>query len=45
MTIRFLADENFDHKTLAGIKRCELDLDIVTFQEVGLRDRRHLQVL
>ncbi len=40
-----LADESFDHMTLAGIKRREPDLDIVAFQEVGLRDRRHLQVL
>ena len=32
-------------EVLAGIKRREPDLDIVAFQEVGLRDRRHLQVL
>ena len=30
MTIKFLADENFDHKTLAGLKRREPDLDIVS---------------
>lgn len=36
MTIRFLADENFDHKTLAGLKRRVPDLDIVAVQEVGL---------
>ncbi len=33
MTIRFLADENLDHKTLAGLKRREPDLDIVAVQE------------
>lgn len=37
MTIRFLADENFDHKTLAGLKRRDPDFDIVAVQEVGLR--------
>lgn len=39
--IKFLADENFDHKTLAGLKRREPGLDIVAAQEVGLsRGRR-----
>lgn len=45
MTIRFLADENYDHKTLAWIKRREPDLDIVAVQEVGLREVDDLQVL
>ena len=38
MTIRFLVDENFDHKTLSGIKRRDPDLDIVAVQDVGLRE-------
>jgi predicted nuclease of predicted toxin-antitoxin system len=38
MTIKFLVDENFDHKTLSGIKRREPDIDIVAVQEVGLRE-------
>lgn len=38
MTIRFLVDENFDHRTLAGLKRRMPDLDIVPVQEVGLRE-------
>lgn len=38
MTIKFLVDENFDHKTLSGIKRRDPDLDIVAVQEVGLRE-------
>lgn len=37
MTIRFLTAENFDHRTLAGLLRREPDLDIVSVQEVGLR--------
>lgn len=45
MTIRFLADENFDHKTLAGLKRREPNLDIVAVQEVGLREVDDPQVL
>ncbi|MDF1604064.1 hypothetical protein [Nocardioides sp. YIM 152315] len=45
MTIKFLADENFDHKTLAGLKRREPDLDIVPVQEVGLREVDDPQVL
>ncbi len=45
MTIKFLADENFDHKTLAGLKRREPDLDIVAVQEVGLRGVDDPQVL
>lgn len=38
MTIKFLADENFDHKTLAGLKRREPGLDKVAVQEVGIRE-------
>jgi len=45
MTIKFLADENFDHKTLAGLKRREPDLDIVAVQEVGLREADDPEVL
>ncbi len=45
MTIRFLADENFDHKTLTGIKRREPNLDIVAVQEVGLREVDDVQIL
>lgn len=45
MTIKFLADENFDHKTLVGLKRREPDLDIVAVQEVGLREADDPQVL
>lgn len=37
MTVRFLADENFDHRTIAGLLRRDPDLDIVSVQEVGLR--------
>jgi hypothetical protein len=37
MTIRFLADENFDHRTLTGLKRREPGLDIVVVQDIGLR--------
>ncbi len=45
MTIKFLADENFDHKTLVGLKRRAPDLDIVAVQEVGLREVDDPQVL
>lgn len=45
MTIKFLADENFDHKTLAGLRRREPDLDILAVQEVGLREVDDPQVL
>jgi uncharacterized protein DUF5615 len=37
MTLRFLADENFDHRTLTGLLRRKPVLDIVSVQEVGLR--------
>lgn len=45
MTIRFLADENFDHRTIAGLLRREPDLDIVSVQEVGLRQAEDPAVL
>lgn len=45
MTIKFLADENFDHKTLAGLKWRRPDLDAVAVQEVGLREVDDPQVL
>ena len=45
MTIRLLADENFDHKTLSGLKRREPALDIVAVQDVGLRQADDSQVL
>lgn len=45
MTIRLLADENFDHRTLAGLRRREPDLDIVSVQEVGLRTEDDRAVL
>lgn len=45
MTVKFLADENFDHKTLAGLKRRDPDLDIVAVQEVGLREFDDPQIL
>ncbi|MGH8827633.1 MAG: DUF5615 family PIN-like protein [Jiangellaceae bacterium] len=37
MTLRFLADENFDHRIVHGLQRRAVQLDIVTVQEVGLR--------
>lgn len=45
MMIRFLADENFDHKTLAGLQRREPDVDIVAVQDVGLRQADDREVL
>lgn len=45
MTIKFLADENFDHKTLAGLKRRQPDLDVIAVQEVGLREVDDPEVL
>lgn len=37
MTVRFLADENFDHRSLAGLLRLQPELDIVSVQDIGLR--------
>ncbi len=45
MTIRFLVDENFNHKTLAGIKRREPSIDIMPVQDVGLREADDPEVL
>lgn len=45
MTIRFLVDENFNHKTLAGIQRREPRVDIVRVQDVGLREADDPEVL
>lgn len=45
MTLKFLVDENFNHKTLAGIKRREPNLDIVAVQDVGLRATDDPEVL
>ncbi len=38
MTIKFLADENFDRRTLASIERREPEIDIVPVQYVRLRE-------
>ena len=45
MTIKFLVDENFSHKTLAGIKRRDSDIDVVAVQDVELREADDLVVL
>lgn len=37
MTIRFLADENFDRAIVKGLHRRAPSIDILTVQEVGLR--------
>jgi predicted nuclease of predicted toxin-antitoxin system len=37
MTIRFLADENFNRRIVAGLQRHTERLDIVRVQDVGLR--------
>ena len=37
MTVRFLADENFDHRIVNGLQRRVPNLDITTVQQVGLR--------
>lgn len=34
MTIRFLADENFDHRTLAGLRRRQPDLGTIAIEVV-----------
>ena len=38
MTVKFLIDENFDHKTLAGLLRRNPSIDVVAVQDVGLRE-------
>lgn len=45
MTIKFLVDENFSHKTLAGIKRRDPDIDVVSVQDVDLRENSDPDVL
>ena len=37
MTIRFLADENFDRAIVKGLQRRAPSIDILTAQEAGLR--------
>src|SRR5262245_15803967 len=34
--IRLLADENFNHDIIRGVRRRKSDLDVVSVQEVGL---------
>ena len=34
--MKFLADENLDNNILRGLLRCQLDLDLVRVQDVGL---------
>ncbi len=36
MSLRFLADENFNRPILSGLRRSEPALDFVSIQEVGL---------
>lgn len=45
MTVRFLADENFDHRTLAGLLRRNPDVDIVSVVDAGLRTQDDRAVL
>lgn len=37
MTIRFIADENFNRRIVIGLRRCRPTVDIVRVQDVGLR--------
>lgn len=37
MTVRFVADANFDHDFLRGLMRRWPDLDILTAQELGFQ--------
>ena len=37
MTVRFLADENFNRRILTGLQRRIEDLDIERVQDIGLR--------
>lgn len=37
MSVRFLADENFDRAIITGVRRAFPDADIVLVQDVGLR--------
>lgn len=45
MTIRFLADENFNRKIVVGLQRRREDLDLVRVQDVGLRSAEDPEVL
>jgi hypothetical protein len=40
-----LADEDFDHAIVAGLRRREPSLDIVAVRDIGLRGRRDREVL
>lgn len=37
MTVRFLADENFNHRIVLGLRRRDDAIDIALVQDVGLR--------
>lgn len=37
MTLRYLADENFNRKVVTGLRRHAQSLDVVRVQDVGLR--------
>lgn len=37
MTVRFVADENFNRRIVAGLRRRTASIDIVRVQDVGLR--------
>lgn len=45
MTIRFLADENFNRRIVTGLQRQTEDLDVERVQDVGLRTADDLTVL
>ncbi len=45
MTVRFLADENFNRKIVVGLQRRIEDLDLVRVQDVGLRNAEDPEVL
>lgn len=44
-TIRFLFDEDVDHRILRGLRRREPTVDIAAVQEVGLRSRPDPDIL
>lgn len=45
MTVRFLADENFNRKIVVGLQRRIEDLNLVRVQDVGLRTADDPEVL
>jgi len=45
VTVRFLADENFNRKIVVGLHRRIEDLDLVRVQDVGLRTAEDPEVL